>query len=203
MALLQIARLDWRKIVQEYMKRITDEFGHRLIAFIASYDPDVAVDDYNVVIVLDKVQDDDWRIARAIARELEKEMGMGIMIIPAVVEKGSILAKEAQIVFLLQPNLKQWTQLIREYKKRISKCFGRKLVAFFASQNPDVTVDDYNVVIVLDRVRDDDWRIARAIARELEREMGTEIMIVPAVVEKGSILEKEAKNVFGEGQTTD
>ena len=118
MALLQIARLDWRKLVQEYMKRITDEFGHRLIAFIASYDPDVAVDDYNVVIVLDKVQDDDWRIARAIARELEKEMGMGIMIIPAVVEKGSILVKEAQTVFLLQPNLKQWTQLIREYKKK-------------------------------------------------------------------------------------
>lgn len=99
MALLQIARLDWRKLVQEYMKRITDEFGHRLIAFIASYDPDVTVDDYNVVIVLDRVRDDDWRIARTIARELEREMGTEIMIVPAVVEKGSILEKEAKNVF--------------------------------------------------------------------------------------------------------
>ena len=99
MALLQIVRLDWRKLIQEYMKRITDEFGHRLIAFIASYDPDVTVDDYNVVIVLDEVRSDYWRIARTIARELEREMGMEIMIIPAVVEKGSILEKEAKNVF--------------------------------------------------------------------------------------------------------
>jgi len=99
LALLQIVRLDWRKLIQEYMKRITDEFGHRLIAFIASYDPDVTVDDYNVVIVLDEVRSDYWRIARTIARELEREMGMEIMIIPAVVEKGSILEKEAKNVF--------------------------------------------------------------------------------------------------------
>jgi len=99
MALLEITEMKWRKIVQEYINKISAEFGSRLVSFIASYDPNVTVNDYNVVIVLDKVSDEDWKTVRKIARSLEAELGVEIVIIPAVTEKGSILEEEARNVF--------------------------------------------------------------------------------------------------------
>jgi len=99
MALLQITEMKWRKMIQEFINKISDTFGSRLVSFIASYDPNVTVNDYNVVIVLDKVSDEDWKVVRRIARDLEETLGVEITIVPAVTKKGSLLEEEAQNVF--------------------------------------------------------------------------------------------------------
>ena len=99
MALLEIAELGWRRIVQEYVNRISAFFGSRLVSFVASYDPNVTVDDYNVVVVLDRVSDEDRRSVLRMARSLEAELGVEIVLVPAVVERGSFLEEEAKNVF--------------------------------------------------------------------------------------------------------
>ena len=100
MALIQISELKWRKLIQEFYNKVSNKLEERLISFIASYDPDVTVHDYNVVLVLDKPSEEDRRLVRRIAREIESDFGAGITIVPEVTDKDSLLEKEAKIVFL-------------------------------------------------------------------------------------------------------
>ncbi|MGQ4892002.1 MAG: hypothetical protein ACP6IP_05885 [Candidatus Njordarchaeia archaeon] len=198
MAILNIAELKWRRLVQDFMKVVSDFFGSRLVSFLASYNPDVTVNDFNVVIVLDKVSDEDWSAVRRMARDLEAKLGVDVMIVPAVVEKDHLLVEEAKNVFLYKEDLSKWRRLVQDFMKVVSDFFGSRLVSFLPSYNPDVTVNDFNVVIVLDKVSDEDWSAVRRMARDLEAKLGVDVMIVPAVVEKDHLLVEEAKNVFRE-----
>ena len=92
----------------------------------------------------------------------------------------------------------QWNKAIRKYIEKILIAFGDSLVGFLSPSNPNITVYDYNVVIVLNRKpRKEDIRLARQIAREVEKELGLDVLIVPIVVEKGDLIEEEAYGIFG------
>ena len=49
-----------------------------------------------MIIVVNKLEDEDFKKALNAARELEKSMKLDITILPCVVEKGSIIELEAE-----------------------------------------------------------------------------------------------------------
>jgi len=195
-ALIQIRELKWRKLVQEFSSEVMNKLKEKLISFIASYDPDVTVHGYNVVLVVDKPSEEDRKVVRRIAREVERVFGVGIMIVPEVTEKDSLLEREARNIFLKSEDIETWNNIISEYEKKINKLLGSRLISFIASYDPDVTVHGYNVVLVVDKPSEEDRKVVRRIAREVERVFGVGIMIVPEVTEKDSLLQEEASSVF-------
>lgn len=97
---IQIEKLMWKELINQYLKEILSLFEDRLVGFYASYDPNVTVYDYNVIIVVKDIPTDkDIEEVRAIARNIEEEAGLDTLIIPIVVEKGDIIEDEAYATF--------------------------------------------------------------------------------------------------------
>ena len=96
MALIVLEKPEWLNIIGQYLRKIAAIFGNRIIKILVAPNPDNLVYDANVIIVVSKLEDEDFKKALNAARELEKSMDLDIMILPCVVEKGSIIELEAE-----------------------------------------------------------------------------------------------------------
>jgi len=82
-----------------------------------------------------------------------------------------------------------WIDMLGKFSRRIRNILGEHLLSIFASDNPWLTYERYNVAIVVSRELSDDEK-KKIYGEALDVSGGFDFTIVPKIIVKGSPDEK-------------
>jgi len=84
----------WIKLILKFHQELRDNLKENFVELIAPPDPDISLHDINVVVVVKKVNSETRKLVAEIARKIEKEMKIGIVLITLTLEQDDPLVDE-------------------------------------------------------------------------------------------------------------
>ncbi|MGC8932789.1 MAG: hypothetical protein ACP5KE_07260 [Candidatus Methanodesulfokora sp.] len=141
------SKSDWRDMVIRFAEELKKAFGERLIRVIALPSPDDEVYDSNVLVVIDRPDQEDRMAVIKIAVKTGDKLNP---LVAGEEEEDAIRA------FLAMPSRADWNNEHMRFAEELKKAFGERLIRVIALPSPDDEVYDSNVLVVIDRPDQED-----------------------------------------------
>ncbi len=90
-----------------------------------------------------------------------------------------------------------WLTMLYYLYVKLSKVLGDNFIKLAAPRNPDVTLHDRNLVVVVRRLSDDVIDAVYDAIDEVEKEFGIENEILPMILEENDAKIEEYERVLG------
>ncbi len=99
--------------------------------------------------------------------------------------------------FFSKSEVPTWQKAMRKLKEKLCAKLANNLVKVISSKNPDVTLHDRNLVVVVRRLSDDVIDAVYDAIDEVEKEFGIENEILPMILEENDAKIEEYERVLG------
>jgi len=188
---------NWIRLLLKFHDYLKAHLKNEFVELLAPPDPNMALHDINVVVVVRRLNDEVRMRVIDLARIAEEEMKLEITLVTLTLEKGDPLIDEYELFFSGSGiNRRIWGNLISKFRKSLKRGLGDNFIDLLAPPDLNMALYDINVVVVVRRLNDEVRMRVIDLARIAEEEMKLGITLITLTLEEGDPLIDEFRGYF-------